>query len=366
MRTINSDKMWKAMIHDLLEYIIAYHYPEHYDLIDWTKPYEFLNLELAQLSPLSPQKGRIADVLVKLYLKNGTQVFFLFHIEVQNYPDLTMPKRVYQMLYRTEERFGICPEILVLYIDEKKDYNPQQYTHQVWATRVQVDYKTFKLLDNPPSQNPQPDNPYTMILELVYWAMLRNSPSEEIVMQIQLDLIDRLVKQKFPIRVINSSLTFLVHYIKFADSKNRTNFEQKLNEIMQTVQIKGVVEVVREMLAEEAEKRIKRAEAKRKKAVEATLKAEEAMLKAKEATLRAENDAMKAKEATLRAENDAMKAKDDAMKAKIDQQAKTEFAVIQLLKQGIDKTIIANAFDLPLQTILDIQEKISKIDDIQL
>jgi hypothetical protein len=211
MRTVNSDKMWKAMIHDLLEYIVAYHYPEQYDLIDWTKPYEFLNLELAQLSPRSPQKGRVADVLVKLHLKDGTQVFFLFHIEVQNYPDYTMPKRVYQMLYRTEERFGICPEILVLNIDEKKDYNPQQYAHKVWETKVQVDYKAFKLLDNPPSQNPQPNNPYTMILELVYWAMLRNNPSEEIVMQIQLDLINRLTKQKFPTRVINSCLTFLVH-----------------------------------------------------------------------------------------------------------------------------------------------------------
>lgn len=363
MRTVNSDKMWKAMIHDLLEYIIAYHYPEHYDLIDWTKPYEFLNLELAQLSPLSPQKGRIADVLVKLYLKNGSQVFFLFHIEVQNYPDITMPKRVYQMLYRTEERFGICPEILVLYIDEKKDYNPQQYTHQVWATRVQVDYNTFKLLDNPPSQNPQPNNPYTMILELVYWAMLRNSPSEEIVMQIQLDLIDRLVKQKFPIRVINSSLTFLVHYIKFGNSKNRTNFEQKLNEIMQTVQIKGVVEVVREMLAEEAEKRIKRAEVRRKKAEERSLKAEEAAFKA-------ENDAIKSKEEAIKAEEEARNIKKEAItaakNAKKEQEAKIEFAVIQFLKQGIDNSFIANAFDLPLQTILDIQEKMSKNNDVQL
>ncbi len=324
MRTVNSDKMWKAMIHDLLEYIVAYHYPEHYDSIDWAKPYEFLNLELAQLSPRSPQKGRVADVLVKLHLKNGKQVFFLFHMEVQNYPDYSMPKRVYQMLYRTEERFGICPEILVLNIDEKKDYNPNQYSHKVWETRVQVDYKAFKLLDNPPSQNPQPSNPYTMILELVYWAMLRNNPGEEIVMQVQLDLIDRLVKQKFPTRVINSCLTFLVHYIKFANSKNKSNFELKLNEIMQTVQIKGVVEVVREMLAEEAEKRIKRLQAKSKKAEEHALKAEEHALKAEERALQAGE--------------------------------KVKASIILMLQSGIAIESISNAMSMSLNDILAIQK----------
>jgi ATP/maltotriose-dependent transcriptional regulator MalT len=115
----------------------------------------------------------------------------------------------------------------------------------------------------------------------------------------------------------------------FFSTLNRTNFEQKLNEIMQTVQIKGVVEVVREMLAEEAEKRIKKAEARRKKA---------------------EENALKEKE-------NALKEKENARKAQIEHEAKTEFAVVQFLNQGIDNVLIANAFNLPLQTILAIQEK---------
>ena len=315
MRTVTLDTLWKGMIHDLLPYIIQFHYPYEYSLIDWGRGFEFINLEIDQLTPTSPQMGRVADVLVKLYLIGGEEVFFLFHLEIQGYVDETIPKRVFQMLYRTEETYGICPEILVIYVDEKPDFKPTQYKHRVWETAIRVDFKTFKLLDNPPTTFMHLDNPYCMILELVYWAMKKMSPSEDVTMQIQLDLITRLILQNYPTNIIKSCIIFIKYYIIYENPKKWLNFESKINQIMGTSQIKGLAEMVKEEFA-----------------------AQDALLKTELQKVKAE----------------AEKTKAEAEKTK----AKMEAGILQMLRNGISVDDIVNAFDMPKQQVLEIKKRI--------
>ena len=338
-RTVILDVLWKGMIYDLLPYIILFHYPYQYHLIDWSREPEFLNLELDQLIPNSQQQGRVADVLVKLYLKGGGNVLFLFHIEIQGYPDVTFPKRVYQMLYRTEETLGVCPEILAIYVDDTTDFNPKIYTHTVWETYVEVGFKTFKLLENPPTTFNQPDNPYTLILELVYWALKKNNPGEDVIMQIQIDLIKRLVSHNYPSKIIKSCLIFLKYYIIFDNKKKWTIFEHKIDKIMGTVQMKGVVQLVREYLREQAKTEIREAKAEVKGA-----KAEAKGAKAEAKGAKAE--AKDAKAQTKKVQADALK--------------KLEASIRLMLQNGIAIETIAQVTDIPVEKILNIQKRLPK------
>ena len=74
---INRDYLWKAAFRVFMQDFILFFFAKKYNEIDWSKGIEFLDKELHKLQSKSKQKHRIADVLVRLYLKNGKAVCVL-------------------------------------------------------------------------------------------------------------------------------------------------------------------------------------------------------------------------------------------------------------------------------------------------
>lgn len=69
---IDYDTQWKEIIGSLFEDFISFFLPGAYELIDFTKPVEFLEQELHKIISDKYKRGKVInDKLVKLYLKNG-------------------------------------------------------------------------------------------------------------------------------------------------------------------------------------------------------------------------------------------------------------------------------------------------------
>ena len=58
-------------------------FPETYALIDWERPYEFLDKEFQQITREAEQGKRYADQLVKVWQIQGEQLWLLVHVEIQ-------------------------------------------------------------------------------------------------------------------------------------------------------------------------------------------------------------------------------------------------------------------------------------------
>ncbi|MDW8287766.1 MAG: hypothetical protein RMJ89_06830, partial [Flammeovirgaceae bacterium] len=86
------DILWKGAIEDFFEEMLDYFFSDWADFkyIDFQKGFEFLDQELHSIYP-ERSKKRIADKLVKVYLKDGRERWFLVHIEVQGYRDEEFP-----------------------------------------------------------------------------------------------------------------------------------------------------------------------------------------------------------------------------------------------------------------------------------
>lgn len=63
---------------------MAFFYPLAYKDIDWARGYEILNTELQKIVPEAEVGMRLADILVKVWRKNGLESYVLVHIEVQS------------------------------------------------------------------------------------------------------------------------------------------------------------------------------------------------------------------------------------------------------------------------------------------
>ena len=105
---IKRDHLWKTAFHTWMPEFIQFFFDDQYDAVDWSKGITFLDKELNAIILNSKPKNRIADILVRLNLKNNQKLIILLHIEIQGYFDKEFAFRVHQMRYRIEAhvKFG--------------------------------------------------------------------------------------------------------------------------------------------------------------------------------------------------------------------------------------------------------------------
>jgi hypothetical protein len=111
---ISLDLLWKGIIEDLVRSFIEYFFPAYCHLIDWSRPVEFLDTELSRMFSRIIKGKKVADKLIKVYLKNGEPHIFLIHVEVQSQHDINMGQRMYTMYHRIMDKYNAKVTSLVI------------------------------------------------------------------------------------------------------------------------------------------------------------------------------------------------------------------------------------------------------------
>src|SRR5690606_1590656 len=112
---ITQDTLWKGIIEDLAEEFVRFFFPDYVGEIDFSRSFVFLDKELEQLYPQSDAPGRRADKLFKAWLKEGTEQWFLVHVEVQGYSDPLFAGRMFEYAYRIQDRYQCLLTALAVY-----------------------------------------------------------------------------------------------------------------------------------------------------------------------------------------------------------------------------------------------------------
>ena len=100
------DSPWKEAIGAYFQPFMALFFPAVHALIDWDRPYEFLDAELQKITGDANFGRRYADRLVKVYQADGAEVWLLIHVEVQGRTNASFPARMFQYYYRIYDRYG--------------------------------------------------------------------------------------------------------------------------------------------------------------------------------------------------------------------------------------------------------------------
>lgn len=141
------DSPWKDIIQLYFKYFVAFFLPQAYHAIDWERKIEFLDKELSKIGPKSATRHRLADKLVKVYLKNGKEYWLLIHIEVQGYADPNFEKRSYIYNYRIFDRYDRDVVSVAILTDGNPNYRPAKYDFELWGFSRTMHLIAIKLLD---------------------------------------------------------------------------------------------------------------------------------------------------------------------------------------------------------------------------
>jgi len=115
--------------------------------IDFDKGYEFLDKELKRILREAGTGKRYADILVKVYLKDGQEEWLLIHIEVQDYGDKEFSERMFIYNYRIFDRYRKEIISLAILTDPSTGFRPQRYERARWGFRHLFEFPIIKLID---------------------------------------------------------------------------------------------------------------------------------------------------------------------------------------------------------------------------
>jgi hypothetical protein len=99
------DSPWKQILERFLADFLAFFFPEAHAGIDWSRGYTFLDKELQQVVRDAKLGRRLADKLVQVWLRDGSETWVLIHLEVQSQEEQDFAQRMFVYHYRLFDRY---------------------------------------------------------------------------------------------------------------------------------------------------------------------------------------------------------------------------------------------------------------------
>jgi hypothetical protein len=141
------DSPWKDVLRAYFPQAMQFFFPNTAALVNWERPYEFLDKELLQIARESAHGKRYADLLVKVWLLEGEQVWLLCHVEVQSQYESRFEERVFIYNLRIFDLYRQIPVSLAILCDDTLSWRPQSYAVNYPDTRFNFEFGVVKLLD---------------------------------------------------------------------------------------------------------------------------------------------------------------------------------------------------------------------------
>lgn len=141
------DSPWKQMLELYFEEFMLFFFPEAHVQINWQRSIQFLDKELQQVVRDGELGRRYADVLVQVWLLDGSQQWVLIHVEIQGQPEPNFDKRMYTYNYRLFDAYDHDVASFAVLSDTNNSWRPSRYYVELLGSKLLFEYATAKLLD---------------------------------------------------------------------------------------------------------------------------------------------------------------------------------------------------------------------------
>lgn len=263
------DSAWKKVIRQLFEDFLEFFFPDIYHAIDFSKKIEFLDKELKEIDPDSNVGDRIADVLVKVHLKDGSikYIFVIIHIEVQDQPRPNFMERMFIYYYRAfdKEKDEKIPIISVAVLtDANENYRPNEYYFQLFGFELRMKIPIVKIIDYQlkdelKEKMETSDNPMSLVVKAQLKSHEVKKADDNTKFEVTKELIRQCYKHGYSRGKTKIILNFFDWVIRLPDA-----YKERIKEEIKKVEEEYKMEYVPIWLRDEREEGIKIGEEKGK------------------------------------------------------------------------------------------------------
>jgi hypothetical protein len=157
-----------------------------------------MDKELQQVTRDADLGRRLADTLVKVWRRDGTDVWVLIHIEVQGQPEQDFAQRMFVYYYRIFDRYERPIMSVAILGDEQADWRPARFGQELWGCTLELRYPVVKLLDwrDRDDELAASGNPFAVVVR-AYLAAQATYGALEARSRAKLGLIRRLYERGY-------------------------------------------------------------------------------------------------------------------------------------------------------------------------
>lgn len=202
------DVPWKDILEALFQQFLAFFLPVAYENIDWERGFEFLDNELSRITRDSQIGERRMDKLVKVWRRDGIELWVLIHIEIQGDRKTNFAEGMYVYHYRAYDLYQVPVVGLAILADEEIGWRPTEFHYDLWGTKQSYRFTSIKLLDYRETELEQSHNPFAMVT-LAHLHAKRTKHRIEDRYQAKWRLIRKLYQSDFSRQQIISLFRFI-------------------------------------------------------------------------------------------------------------------------------------------------------------
>ncbi|MGK6351616.1 hypothetical protein [Parapedobacter sp. DT-150] len=200
------------------------------ELFDFARGLEFMDKELLEIIPDRERKKgkRVADLLVKVYLKDGTEKWILLHTEIEGGNQVDFAFRLFQYHYRLLDRYRVPVETIAVFTGRKSQRRPSEYWHQGIRTTIHFRYLAYQIFDHAEEELLAMENPFSLIVLACQKALLEGKVPDEELGEDRLTIAKALLRYEYDRDRITSFLVFLKNFIFIDDQKINRMFHRSV------------------------------------------------------------------------------------------------------------------------------------------
>jgi len=249
------DKLWKDAVENLFPSFLLFFAADLYKEIDLDRGYDFLDQELSQIALEAEEGRRYVDKLVKLYLLDGEEEWFLIHIEIQGYYEKDFPQRVFTYFYRIYDRFKRYPVSLVIFTDPRKGFKPDTHRIDRYGCELIFKYRAYKILEYNEEELEASTNPFA--LAVLAWKLAlqaKNDASllgfldEEKIFSFKRKLIRLMFERGYGRNVIISLFRFIDGALYVTDASRKALIYRELSSLQEEKKMPYLSSIEREAM----------------------------------------------------------------------------------------------------------------------
>lgn len=161
---IEYKNVWNKAIEGKFKDFLEFFALDLFEKVDLSKGFEFLDFELESLFYKSETSKENIDKLVKVYLKDGTEIWVLCVVEVEGYDKGDFEKRMFKYYYRILDKHD--KDIFIITILSKKYENHviDNYNYKFFDNQLNFRYRVYNILEQEQENLKRSDNYFASLV----------------------------------------------------------------------------------------------------------------------------------------------------------------------------------------------------------
>lgn len=258
-----NDALLKGAFEEWFPEFLRFLYTNADDLFDFNQKLVFMDKELLAIIPDRERNSdkRIADLLVKVHMKDGTEKYILINTELEGGSDRDFAKRIYQYHYRIWDRYNISVATVAVFTGDRNQNKPKEYRHQILDTTISFRYRAYHIFDHAEEELLAMDNPFSLVVLACQKSLLEGKVPDEELGNERLIIARALIAHRYDRDRILSFLVFLKNFIYIENERINRIFDTEVEKLSGGTIDMGIIETVKQQERNKGKREGKREEA---------------------------------------------------------------------------------------------------------